>query len=310
MKKFNILNSLTRTFYRTGFKFKKHSPEVLVVAGAAAMVAGTVSACIATSKVKDVVAKEKNEIENVRKIKDDPELAEVNHKKLLAATYAKAGYRIARLYAPSVALTVTGIGLIFKSHNILSKRNIALAAAYTAIDNDFKGYRKRVVDRFGEELDRELRYDIKSEEVEETVVDEKGKKKKVKKIVQTAGAEDPSEFAKCFDVGCIGWTKDPESNMTFLRLQQNIANEILQRKGYLFLNEVYDMFGFPHTAAGQVTGWIYRPNDPTYAGDGYVNFNIYNINQQANKDFVNGKERSIWLDFNVDGPIWNLIDKD
>jgi hypothetical protein len=67
------------------------------------------------------------------------------------------------------------------------------------------------------------------------------------------------------------------------------------------------MLGFPRTTAGQIVGWLYRPNDPDYAGDGFVNFNIYNINQQGNKDFINGRERSVWLDFNIDGPIHNLF---
>lgn len=306
MKKFDIISGLTRAFYKTGFQFKKHSPEIMVFTGVGIMIAGTVSACKATTKLGDVLEQGKKEIEVARTAV--PETEGVPNKKALAVAYAHTGVKVARLYAPATALTAAGIGLIFKSHNIMRNRNIALAAAYASIDNSFKKYRKNVVERFGEELDKELRYDVKTEEVEETVVDDKGKKKKVKKKVQTAGPNDPSDFAKCFDVGCIGWTKDPESNMTFLKIQQNVANERLQRRGYLFLNEVYDMFGFPHTTAGQIVGWLYRPNDPTYTGDGFVSFNIYNIDQQANKDFVNGRERSIWLDFNVDGPIHHLIE--
>lgn len=311
MKKFNIVSNLTRAFYKTGFKVKKNSPEILVIAGVAATIGGTIAACVATSKLGDVNEKNKADIEAARKLKgcDNTEgVVEANPRKALAGAYLRSGARIVKLYGPAVALSVAGYGCIFKSHNIIRKRNLALAAAYASIDNSFKKYRKNVIDRFGEELDKELRYDVKAKEVEETVVDENGNAKIVKKTVQVAEHEEPSDFCRCFDVGCIGWTKDPERNMSFLKLQQSVANERLQRRGYLFLNEVYDMFGFPHSTAGQIVGWLYRPNDPTYTGDGFVSFNIYDINKQANKDFVNGKERSIWIDFNVDGPIHNMLD--
>jgi hypothetical protein len=184
MKKFDILSGLTRTFYKTGFKFKKHSPEVLVVTGAITMVASTITACRATTKLGDVLDQGKKDIEIARNTVSETDGG--TNKKELAKAYAHTGLRVARLYAPSVALSIAGMGLIFKSHNILRNRNIALAAAYASIDNSFKKYRKNVVERFGEELDKELRYDIKTEEVEETIVDDKGKKKTVKKTVQKA----------------------------------------------------------------------------------------------------------------------------
>lgn len=311
MKKFNIIPNLTRAFYKTGFKVKKSSPEILVMVGAVAMIGGTISACVATTKLNETIEKGKSEIEEARKLKNNDNtegIPEVNPRKALAAAYVRSGARVVKLYGPSVALSVAGLGCIFKSHDIVRKRNLALAAAYASIDNNFKKYRKNVVDRFGEELDKELRYDVKTKEVEETVVDEDGKKKTIKKKIQVSEHNEPSDFCRCFDVGTIGWTKDPERNMTFLKLQQSVANERLQRRGYLFLNEVYDMFGYPHTTAGQIVGWLYRPNDPDYPGDSFVSFNIYDINKQANKDFVNGFERSLWIDFNVDGPIHNLIE--
>ena len=89
----------------------------------------------------------------------------------------------------------------------------------------------------------------------------------------------------------------------FLRRQQDYANEMLKTKGHLFLNEVYDMLGFQRTKLGQIAGWVYEnPN-----GDGYIDFGIYDIHDQTKRDFVNGYERSIWLDFNVDGNILDLI---
>ena len=196
------------------------------------------------------------------------------------------------------------------SNNILRKRNVALAAAYTAVDRGFKEYRGRVIERFGEELDKELKYNLKAREVEEVVVDENGKETTVKKTIHTTDIDpsDPnsySQYARFYDDGCTGWEKDSEHNLFFLKCQQNYANELLRSRGYLFLNEVYDMIGVPRSKAGQVVGWRYDEKNPT--GDNYVDFGIFDIHNEKSRDFVNGYERTILLDFNVDGEILHYM---
>lgn len=111
-----------------------------------------------------------------------------------------------------------------------------------------------------------------------------------------------SLYACWFNEKCVAWTKDPERNFQFLRLQQNYANELLKARGYLFLNDVYDMLGIPRTKAGQVVGWVYDQDNPI--GDDFVNFGFYD---HHNEDFINGYENSILLDFNVDGMILDRI---
>lgn len=111
-----------------------------------------------------------------------------------------------------------------------------------------------------------------------------------------------SPYARWFNEECVAWSNDPETNRYFLLLQQSYANELLRKRGYLFLNEIYDMLGIPMTKAGQVVGWIYDENNPT--GDNYVNFGLINT---CNGDFVNCYEKSILLDFNVDGMILDRI---
>jgi hypothetical protein len=177
-----------------------------------------------------------------------------------------------------------------------------LAAAYTAVDTGFKRYRGRVVERFGEQLDKELRYDIKAKEVEETVVDKKGKEKTVTKTVEVANpVAAQSPYTVCFDETCTGWQRDAEANKYFLLQQQDWANDKLKAKGHMFLNEVLDMVGLPRCRAGQTVGWIYDENNPI--GDNYIDFGIFNIHSEPARRFVNGLEQSIWLNFNVDGNI-------
>ena len=162
-----------------------------------------------------------------------------------------------------------------------------------------------MVERFGKELDKELRYNIKAKEIENVVVDENGKETIEKEVVNTIDNLEHSEYAKFFDEGCPDWQKDPEFNLMYLRKQQEWANECLRNKGHLFLNEVYDMLGIPRTQAGQVVGWIFDEKNPN--GDNFVDFGIYDVTSERKRAFVNGFERCILLDFNVDGVIYDMI---
>ena len=322
MMKTEIAEKASRALHKVGFKIKKHSPEILVVAGVVGTVTSAVMACKATTKLERILEESKEKVERVHKVLEDETLckkkviendeikevvvySEEDSKKDLAIIYAQTGFELVKLYGPAVVLGALSLTSILASNNILRKRNVALAAAYTAVDKSFKEYRGRVVERFGEALDKELRFNVKSKEIEEITVNEKGKEKIIKKNVEIVDPNTTSDYARFFDNGCAGWEKDAEYNLMFLRRQQDYANEKLRSKGHLFLNEVYDMLGINRTKAGNVVGWIYDEKNPV--GDNYVDFGIYDIHKEQNRDFVNGIERSILLDFNVDGPILDLI---
>ena len=299
-----IVEKASRTFCKAGLKLKKHSPEILVVGGVVGLVASGVMACKATTKLSAILDDSKEQIELFDKVAANPEMVNEEYtvedaEKDKKIVKVQTAVKVAKLYAPAVAIGVVSIGAIFASNNIMRKRNVALGAAYATVDQAFKDYRNRVVDRFGEELDKELRYNLKTKEVKETVEDENGKKKTVKRNIKYMDSPMPSEFAVIYDDGCAGWTKDPEDNKFFLIQQQRYANERLKRRGYLSLNEVYELLGFPSTKAGQVVGWLYDCKDPNYKGDNFVDFGLYNVDYEPNRDFVNGYERNIILDFNV-----------
>jgi hypothetical protein len=295
-------------------KTKKHSPEILVTAGIVGVVASAVMACKATTKIDTVLEKSKRGVECIRRSTElgyvegtNEPYSEEDSKKDIAIVYAKTGLNLAKLYAPSVALGGLSIVAILSSNNILRKRYSAAAAAYATVDACFKDYRKRVKERFGEGLDRELRYNIKAKEVEETVTDENGNETTVKRTVEYANLSQYDEYSRIYDDGCNGWTKDPEANKMFIMRQQHYANQKLQENGHLFLNEVYDMFGFPRTKAGQIVGWVY--NTKGRQADGFVDFGLFDdaLKNDAKKEFINGTERSVIINFNVDGPIYDLI---
>ena len=198
---------------------------------------------------------------------------------------------IVKTYMPAVLIIGLSLTSIFTANGILRKRNAALAAAYVTIEKTFDEYRKQVVEKFGKDTDEELRYKIKTRD------DIKAGDKPIK----TANIDEPSDYARFFDESCGAWVKDPEMNLSFLKCQQKYANDLLVAHGYLFLNQVYEMLGIPKTKAGQVVGWIYDKKNPQH--DNYVDFGIYDLHNERKRDFVNGYERSILLDFNVDGDI-------
>lgn len=333
MKKFEITKNMTRAFGKAGLTCKKYAPEALVIAGIVGVVTSAVMACKATTKVNDIIEETKENThdlhlvataaglkestdefsnEDIRKIDILSEKEDVKNytaqdlKKDTTIIYAQTAIKFIKLYGPSVVLGALSITSILASNNILRKRNVALAAAYATVDRGFKEYRSRVVERFGKDMDRELKYNIKAKEIEETTKNAKGKEKTVKKSIEVADVNEHSDYARFFDELCTGWKRDAEYNLMFLKHQQNYANEKLQKQGYLFLNDVYDMLGIPKTKAGQVVGWIYDEAHPDIY-DNFVDFGIYDLYNEKARDFVNGREKSILLDFNVDGNILDLI---
>lgn len=304
-----IKTTVTKTYHTTKFKTKKHSPEIFMIFGICGVVGSTVMACKATMKLDETLKEKRDRIQEIHDFVDkngySEEYTEKDMQQELTVTYVKGGLEIAKLYAPAVFLGVASISCIIGSHYILKKRNAALAAAYAAIDQGFKEYRKRVAERFGDEVEKEIRYGVKSEEIEEKKTTKSGKEKIEKKTVKSFDPNNLSEFAVVYDSGCIGWTKDPEYNKTFLKKQQAMANQKLQTQGYLFLNDVYKMLGFKPTKAGHVVGWIYDEKYPI--GDNYVDFGIYDIENEATRRFMNGLEQNVILDFNVDGNIYDLL---
>lgn len=309
-----ITENVGRAFKKSKLQVKKHSPEILMIGGAIGVVSSAIMACRATTKLSKVMNEHKSTVEQIHHVANHPEVIGENAtytqddaKKDLRIVHAQTGLKVVKLYVPSVILGALSLTCMITSNNILRKRNAAIAAAYAAVDTGFKNYRHNVVERFGNEVDKELKYNIKAKEIEEVKVDKDGKEKKEKRTVNVTGIDGYSDYARFYDDGCDNWQKDAEHNLWYLRQQENYANEKLKANGYLFLNEVYDMLGIPRTKAGQIVGWIYDTKNPNHKGDNCVDFGIYDLHKQANRDFVNGYERSILLDFNVDGPIYDLI---
>lgn len=311
-----FVNSVSRSLHKVGFKLKKHSPEILVAVGVVGAVASAVLACKATLKVNDVLDEAKESVDKIHEgveqhkvTADGQEYTQELATKDLAIVHVQTGWKLVKLYAPAVGLGAVSIACMIGSNRILHKRNVALAAAFTTVNNSFKEYRGRLIERFGDigkDLDRELRFGIKNQEVEERVIDENGNETTVTKTVEVVDPNTAhSLYSVVFCEGNLGWTKNPELNKVFLIQQQNYANDRLKAEGFLPLNEVYKMVGAPTTAYGQIAGWVWT--EDSSIGDNFVDFGMFDVENEKKCDFVNGRERSVILDFNCIGNILEYI---
>ncbi len=316
-KNFNNITKNVKNFGRNmNAKYEKNKPEILLIGGLVTVASGVVFACKGTLKAEQVVRTFKSndaiieeQIGITNDIIADPNKS--NEEKTDAlSTYNNDDYKsdkfinasntvmnITKSYLPAAILLGTGAYMIVKSHCILNNRFESLAAAYVVLDKTFKKYRKEIVNRYGSELDKEVYKEIHSKKV---INNETGKEETVPDHNVDADA-----YSRYFGEDNPFWTKDAEANKLFLLNIQNWANNRLQSKKYLYLNEVYEALGMEPTVAGRSIGWVYNEDDPDL--NNYVSFGIFDDDNLAKRLFVNGDEKCIFLNFNVDGPVFKYI---
>lgn len=264
-------------------KAKAHSPEILLIAGIAGVVGTVILACAGTRKLDAVLDDSKQRIDEAKEtvIENEDGQATAGSQKALVKAYAQTSLDFAKIYGPAVVLGGLSIYCLLSSHRIMKDRNESLAAAYTTVYTAFKQYQDRVAAKIGSEAEKEIRYAVEKKKVDETETDENGKQKKLKKSIDIATM--PSGYAKFFDECSREWMKDPELNLMFLRGKQAMLNNKLQACGFVFLNEVYRELDLCEpTQEGQVVGWYYTPEHPSF-----IDFGIYNTNRSTER-FVNG----------------------
>lgn len=297
MKLNKIVNAVTSKVGLKMLTAKKHAPATMFAAGVVGIVATVVVASRATLKLDGIVEEAHNNLDLANNLKDE-RYSETDRQRDIALIYAKATGKIVKLYAPAFILGTVSIAALTGSHVVLTRRNVALTAAYAAVDKGFRQYRNRVMSELGEEKDREFLYGtVEKEIVEETAEGP---------VVRTAKVVDPdgySMYARFFDEHNRNWSKDWGYNQIFLRCQQNYANDMLKARGFVFLNDVYDMLGIERTKAGQIVGWVLDGGN----SDNFIDFGIFDKNFSDTMQFISGNERSVRLDFNVDGNILDLI---
>ncbi len=309
MKKTELAIKAGQILVKTKLGIKKHSPEILVATGIGTGIAAAIIACKRTIKANDIIAEARKNLQNIEDVKElaannEVEYTEENEQADREIIGKQVTVGMVKTYALPVGLGILSITCILAGHHILKKRNVALAAAYSALSTDFMNYRKRVVDKYGKDVDFMLKNGLEKQIVANQVVDpETGEVKETKEEVLTYDGDKLSQYARIFDeVGSTQWTPSADHNRAFLLMEQNYFNERIRTRGYIFLNEVYERLGFRPTKAGSVVGWVYQNAD--YEG---IDFGIFTAHTQKAAEFLEGTEPSIILDFNVQGDILSLV---
>lgn len=305
------LGVITRAAGKVGLVLSKHSPAMLSVIGGVGVVATAVLASQETLRVKEVVEPHVENLELISATLEDESKQYSDQDALHDRTviYARLGRDLLKLYAPALVVGVLTIASIAASHRISAKRIAGLTAAYGALDQSYRRYRGRVEQALGEEGTKELDTKIR-EQAKKDIAERRKPDADISEIGDSifdlAGA---SQYAVLYDENAATWNKNRNLSTSILRAQENYANDLLNCRGYVMLNEVYAGLGLPQTSAGAVVGWI-RKDDG--GADGYITFGDWDANyfDDIYKDVDGVCEARRWiLDFNVDGVIWDRIDE-
>lgn len=298
MKLDKIKNVVTGSAARQLLTVQKHSPAILFGVGVAGVVGTVVLATRASLKADKMVLNDhRADMKHIRAI-EHVDYSEEDRTKDTILRYSKTAVALTKLYGPALIVGGLSIAALTGSHVILNKRHAGVVAAYKLLEKSYDEYRERVVKDLGTDKDNEYRYGMVDVTVEEEI-DGKKVKTKTKAIDPNAAM---SMYAKLFDDNSTSWSPTPDYNIAFLRAQQSYMNDRLKARGHVFLNEVYDALGLERTSAGQVVGWV-KGN-----GDDYIDFGVFADEMSPEKlAFFTGREKAIWLDFNVDGLVYELI---
>lgn len=283
---------------KPALKLQKASPKIMFSVGLVGTVAAGVMACRSTLKLSETLEPTEKLIQLAHeKAIADEDYANDEYQKDLIKLKVHTVLNVAKLYAPAVGAAVISIGLLTSAHVVQNRRAAAMSAAYATLKEGYDRYRERIIEKMGAEEEQKIRHGVR---VAEEIVEGKDGKPKTVKREYASGL---SPYAQLFTEGNQNWHPNPENNWFFLNAQRNYLNNKLNAHGFLFLNEVHEALGLPRTKEGQVVGWIAGENH----GDGYIDFGIDSDRSDQVRDFMRGAEDSIWLDFNVDGAILDLI---
>lgn len=313
--------SIKSMIFTAATKIKVHSPTILLVGGIAAIVGGTVAACVSTTKLEAVVDDAKEKLDIIRESADHNIIKKEEAPKLKTQCYLRTAGRVAYLYSVPALLIGAGITAILVSHHVMSKRIGVLTTALNSTTAMFNRYRRNVVAKYGQSVDYDMlnnRYDMTPEQKAEA--DDTNEL-----VTEERDAPWHNKMDRCFDESNMNWSRDTYTNQAFLACQQNRINDILRSRrkekllkngvlkiipGHITAREVYEELGWTRpedyrkqdAIVGKMTDGACDPNQPDY-----LDLGIFESNDEGALQFVNGIERSVWLHPNFDGVITDLI---
>lgn len=285
-----------------GLLAKKFAPQVLLGAGVVGIVATTVLASKATLSLEKVLDRHKDAISIVNEgahVRPADEYSSTEHKKDLTLVHLRTFKELGKLYALPVGLGILSISLIIGGHGIEYKRGVASVAAYKTVESQFSKYRARVRQEFGLDKDEEFARAYTSE----GVINEEGQE-----IVNiTIDGQKLNDTLFFFDTQNVNWKNSPEYNLSYVMAQQTFANQLLNSRGHVMLNDVLDGLGIERCKEGAVLGWVL---DREHAeGSKFIDFGIVDCQSPESRVFGSDGEMAecIMIDIKTDGIVWDKI---
>lgn len=225
-------------------RYEQNKPELLIYSGVAGLIVAGVAACVATVKTKDILDETKEKLDVVKKMAEEGKtpdgevFTEEDANKEIAYISRKAVLKIVCGFVFPVVTAIVSVASIKagvdEGERRINKLGAELALATAKID--------KILDRaekaYGPDAKDKLLYDIHKEKAEETIVDEKTGKEKVKKTEKTVAGEDISDGVRVVinKYNCPSWFRigDWEYNLSQLKVFEKALESSIYKKHNAF----------------------------------------------------------------------------
>lgn len=295
------MSNMSRFVGKTKLSLIKNSPSIAIGAGVAGLLGAVYLSGKAAIKTQDIIAEHREEIKNedeayetvivTRKDKPEayPDITEQTHNTAKLSIHMETGVKLLKAYGPTLALAGLSIASIVYGRNIFQKRLTSLAAALQITTATLERYRSVVAEEHGEEEEKELFKSATKKHLERMA----NQIDSFEDVHDARHNVSRTAFARWFDQTNAMWTNQPGENRFLISSAQNYFNDILNRRGYVFLNEIYTHLGFQPVPEGQTMGWIRNEEFP----DSVIDFDIFNSQASESRAFVNDLTPNVILDF-------------
>lgn len=202
---------------------KKHSPEILTGIGITGMIVTTIAAVRATPKAMQLV--------------DEREINE--NKRLTNSEIVKTTWKC---YIPAAITGVCSVACLIGATSVNSRRNAALATAYSISETALKDYQDKTVKIVGDKKEQAIRDAVAKEKLEQADIQNR-------EFIITGKGE-----THCFDPLTNSCFK---SDIETLRRAENTLNKQLRNELHITVNEFLQEIGLSpcDESIGERMGW-------------------------------------------------------
>lgn len=238
MSKLN-LNGLVKTI---STKLSAGAPGISIGIGTGAILVAGVMVGVATPKamklIEDAQEAKTKRFEELRE-KALKDAAVEESEELTWVEIVKAGWKP---YAPAIITAIVGVTCIFGGARANARRNAALSAAYTVVEQTLNDYTAKTKEIVGEKKEKEIRDAIAEDELK-------------KHPLSGYNVVNIPAFGNtlCYDVRSRQYFKADYNSIMKI---ENDLNRRLFNEMFISLNELYDEFGVLHDdELGDDIGW-------------------------------------------------------